>query len=107
MALHDGALDPNEPCTTNKECRLKFTRQAQCMGPRQVCVAGCKLNGKCTPIDRDPALIRFSSSPAKLDRFFAHGRFAVFEEVDPTLETFTVTLSNEFAHKTIKAKLIA
>jgi hypothetical protein len=86
-------LDLNEPCTNHRECRQTFGRDAECVSQGS-CGSRCVFINKCTRIDKDPGLIRFGRTPEHPDLFSIHGRFPVIRAVDPTVESFVVSLSN-------------
>ena len=60
----------------------------------QKCGFDCKL-AMCTPVRRDPAVIRFDASRSGSDMFWIHGNFRAAKNVDFTTDRFAIILSNE------------
>jgi hypothetical protein len=67
---------------------------ADCPEMVQKCGFDCKL-AMCTPVRRDPAIIRFNSSRSGSDMFWVHGNFRAAKDVDFTTDRFAIILSNE------------
>jgi len=64
-----------------------------CPALTQKCGFDCKL-AMCTPVRRDPAIIRFGAGRSGTDMFWIHGNFRAAQDVDFTKDPFAIMLSN-------------
>ena len=64
-----------------------------CPALTQKCGFDCKL-AMCTPVRRDPAVIRFNAGRNGTDMLWIHGNFRAALDVDFTTDRFAVILSN-------------
>ena len=65
-----------------------------CPAMVQKCGFDCHL-AMCTPVRRDPAVIRFNAGRSGSDMFWIHGNFRAAKDVDFTTDRFAIILSNE------------